>query len=98
MRARFSARQSKWSRRYPALRLLLTIWLQAGDGGTQNFYFHLIGDAKLHGITLEPHDRAEQPPAGDHFVAVFHGINHFLVFLLTALRGENQQDIKDAHD
>ena len=46
----------------PALRLLLTIWLQAGHRGTQDLYLHLIGDAKLHGIALKPHDRAEQSP------------------------------------
>src|ERR1700685_4168301 len=69
----------------PALRLLLTIWLQAGHRGTQDLYLHLIGDAKLDGIALETHDRAEQSPGGDYFIAIFQGVDHFLGFLLAAL-------------
>src|ERR1700674_1524352 len=82
----------------PALRLLLTIWLQAGYRGTQDLYLHLIGDAKLYRIALEPHNRAEQSPAGDNFIAIFQGVNHFLSLLLAALRGEDQQHIENAHD
>src|ERR1700730_16909865 len=82
----------------PALRLLLTIWLQAGHCGTQNLYLYLIGDAKLHGITFQPYDRAEQSPRGDNFIAIFQGVDHFLGLLLATLRGENQQDVENTHD
>ena len=44
----------------PALLLLLTFWLQAGHRGTQDLNLHLIGDAQLHGIALQAHNRAEQ--------------------------------------
>lgn len=82
----------------PALRLLLTIWLQAGDRGTQNLNLDLIGDPQLNGIALNSDNGAKQPADGDHFIAVFQGIDHFLSLFLAALRGQDQQNIKNTHD
>ena len=45
-----------------------------------------------------PHNRAEQTAVGDDFVAVLEGAEHFRGFLLAALRGKNQQHIKNDHD
>ena len=39
-----------------------------------------------------------RPPVVIDFVAVFQGVEHFLGFLLAALRGKNQQHIKNDHD
>ena len=99
MRALLSASHNKMERIVtPALRLLLTFWLQAGYRGTKDLYLNLIGDAKLHGLALNPYYRPEQAAGGDHFIAIFQGVDHFLGLLLAALRGENQKYIKNAHD
>jgi hypothetical protein len=80
----------------PALRLLLTFWLQAGYRGTKDLYLNLIGDAELHGLALNSNNRPEQAAGGDHLISIFQGVDHFLGLLLAALRGENQQHIKNA--
>ena len=38
------------------------------------------------------------PAAGNYFIAILQGVDHFLGLLLAALRGEDQQHIKNAHD
>ncbi len=81
-----------------ALLLLLVFRLESSHCGTQYFYFYLVGNAKLNGITFEAYNCAEQPAARDHFVPVFKGGQHFLGFLLAPLRGKDQQHVKDYHD
>ena len=39
-----------------------------------------------------------RPPDGNDFIAILQGAKHLLGFLLAALRGKNQQHIKDDHD
>ena len=78
--------------------LLLVFRLERGHSGTQYFHFHLVGNTKLNGITLDAHDRAEEPPARDDLVPILEGAQHFLGFLLAPLRGKNQQYVKNHHD
>jgi hypothetical protein len=78
--------------------LLLVFRLERGHSGTQYFHFHLVGNTKLNGITLDAHDRAEEATVRDDLVPILERAQHFLGFLLAPLRREDQQHVKNHHD
>ena len=52
----------------------------------------------MHGVILQSHDCSPQAAAGDYLVTGLEGFQHGRPFLLAALLGENQQEIKDSKD
>jgi hypothetical protein len=76
----------------------LGLGLESGDGAARDLDLHLVGDAQLHGIVLEPNDRAVNAAVGDHFVAVLQIPKHFGDLFLPALRRQDHQDIEDHYN
>src|SRR5580704_6335405 len=67
-----------------------------GHGGLGHFQPQVVRrHSQVHGVILQSHDRSLQAPGGYDLIAGLEGIQHGRPFLLAALLGKNQQEIKD---
>lgn len=63
-----------------------------------DLHFHVVGNLYQNRFLFDPNDRAMDSARGDDLVALLHGIEHLLAFLLTFLLRTNDHEIKDDKD